>query len=300
LAVLTHLQSPDSLREPHGLFGQSVRESLCQGFALNLVEMVWGFETSTLCGQVRDGLPCRGAPLTPATTGLPLCQEAPAALAYEGLWGWLALQKPPRGGLRQVLNQRMQRRKREVKGGAQLVASWADPLLECQVPAQHAVSGREGRLTGNGQQELTLAQSVADTGSLLCIGFTGPVRHRCTIVAHGLAVSQADLIATVLEPCVERLPIETGGCHGDEDRLTPVFDSVCLEGLLKAPEALTGVGKGERTTAQGGLRPHTSLVFGFAHLDANEEEGRVGYVRFPLIGVSSILWQSHGTSLLLG
>jgi hypothetical protein len=43
------------------------------------------------------------------------------------------------------------------------------------------------------------------------------------------------------------------------------------ESLFKALETLTGVGKFELTTAHSGLRPHASMVFGFAHIDSHEE-----------------------------
>jgi hypothetical protein len=45
---------------------------------------------------------------------------------------------------------------------------------------------------------------------------------------------------------------------------------VCLQGLFKALEALTGVGKFELATAHSGLRTYASIMFGFAHIDSNE------------------------------
>jgi hypothetical protein len=73
-----------------------------------------------------------------------------------------------------------------------------------------------------------------------------------------------------------------------------------LEGLFKAPEPLSGVSKCKLATAHGGLRPQTRIVFGFAHIDSNQEQIGLVYVLFTLVGISSILCPSHGTYLLLG
>src|SRR5262249_26121520 len=104
-----------------------------------------------------------------------------------------------------------------------------------------------------------------------CIGFTGPVLHGFAMVAHRLAVHQADCIATAVEPFVEGLPGDTGRFHGDQETLPPVFDHMYPEGLFKAPEALPRMGKLKLTTAYGGLRPQTGIVFGFAHIGSYEE-----------------------------
>jgi len=152
----------------------------------------------------------------------------------------------------------------------------------------------------NRQKALTLAQQVKDTVRILFIGFTGTILHRFPLVTDRLAVDQADPIAAALEPFVERWPVNTRGLHGDQHPLTFVFDQVRPEGLFEAPEALAGMRQCKRTTAHGGLRPQTCTVFGFAHIDAYEEEGGLGHILFTLIGVSSILLQSHGTYLLLG
>jgi len=112
-------------------------------------------------------------------------------------------------------------------------------------------------------------------------------------------MDQADLIATALEPFVEGVPVDTRGFHGDQEPLTPGFAQMRLKGLFKALETLPGMGQFEFTTAHGGLRPHARIVFGFAHIDSNEEEVRVVYIFFTLIGGSSILLQSHETYLLL-
>src|SRR5215470_7042222 len=107
-------------------------------------------------------------------------------------------------------------------------------------------------------------------------------------------------LATAFEPFVERLPVNTRGLHGDQHPLTFVFDQMRPEGLFEAPEALAGMRKFKLTTAHGCLRPQTCTVFGFAHIDSYEEEGGLVHILFTLIGVSSILLQSHGTYLLLG
>ena len=144
-------------------------------------------------------------------------------MAYDGLWRRLDLQKPPRGGLRQGLDQGMQRRKRAVKGGSQLVAQLADAFLQGHVPPPQAVGGREGWITGTRQQELALAQEVEDTGGIFFLGFPGAVLHRFAMVPHGLAVHQADLRATAVEPFLEGLPGDPGRFHGDQGTLTSHF-----------------------------------------------------------------------------
>jgi hypothetical protein len=154
LEVPTRLQSLESLREPHGLCGQSVSEIVRQGFDRKLVDTVGVSETNTLSSQVIHVLQLLGGPLATATTGLPLLQEAPAAMASDGFWRWMSQQNPQSGGLRQLLEQRMQLRKREVQSGAQLVAQWAAPFLQGHVPPHQAGGGRACRITGNGQKEL--------------------------------------------------------------------------------------------------------------------------------------------------
>jgi len=165
----------------------------------------------------------------------------------------------------------MQLRKREGNGGSQLVTERADALLQGHGPPHQAIGGREGRITDNGQKELARPESVQDTGGIFFIGFTGALRPRLAIVPHRLAVPQAALIATAVEPFVEGLPVDPRWFHGDQETLPAVFGQVGFEGLFKAPEALPGVGKCELTTAHGGLRSHAGIVFGFAHIDANEE-----------------------------
>src|SRR5262245_43615195 len=104
----------------------------------------------------------------------------------------------------------MQLRQREVQNGSQLVAQWADAFLKGHGPSHEAGGSPEYWITVNGQKELPLAQSVEDTSGVFFIGFTGPVWHRLAIVPHRLAGHQADLIATVFEPFVEGLPVDTG------------------------------------------------------------------------------------------
>src|SRR5262249_38104314 len=156
-------------------------------------------------------------PLATATTRLPPCQQMPAALAYDGLGCWGGLKKPQRRWLRQVWNERMQLRKREGNGGSQLVTERADALLQGHGPPHQAIGGREGRITDNGQKELARPESVQDTGGIFFIGFTGALRHRLAIVPHRLAVPQAALIATAVEPFVEGLPVDPRWFHGDQE-----------------------------------------------------------------------------------
>jgi hypothetical protein len=78
-----------------------------------------------------------------------------------------------------------------------------------------------------------------------------------------------------------------------------VFNQVSSEGVLKALKALAGVSKYQFAAADACLRTYTGTVFGFAHIDANKEQGSLLHVRFTLLGFSSILCQSHGTLLLV-
>jgi len=107
LEVPPRRQSRNSLVEPQLLFGQSVSQILRQGLHLKLVDPVWVFETHTRCGQVVDMLKFLAGPLTAATPGLPLCQEASLARAQEGLWRWMDVKKPQSGWLCQVLDERL-------------------------------------------------------------------------------------------------------------------------------------------------------------------------------------------------
>jgi hypothetical protein len=119
------------------------------------------------------------------------------------------------------------------------------------------------------------------------------------MVPHGLAVHQADALATLLESLVEGLPIETRGLQSDEDVPTSIVDELWLEGLFKTLAPLAGVRQCTFAAADASLGPKTGVVFGFAHIHSNHEEVRLLYVRFTRVGISSILCQSHGTYLLL-
>jgi hypothetical protein len=282
------------------LWGPSVSAIVRQGFARKRVATGGGAEPNPLSSQGIQVLQFLGGPRAPATTGLPRFQEAPAAMADDGLWRWMSQQKPHRGGLRQSVEQRMQLRKREVQSGSPWGAPWAAPLLQGHGPPQQAVGGRECRSTGNGQQELALAQSVEDTRGLFFIRLTGAVLPRFAMVAHRLTGHAADLRATACEPFVEGLPRNTGRFHGDQATLTPVCVQVGRERLFKAPKALTGMGKFELTTTHGGLRPQTSTGLGLAHIDSHEEQVRVVSIRFTLMRVSCLLLQAHGARLLVG
>ena len=98
----------------------------------------------------------------------------------------MSQQKPPRGGRRQLLAQRLQLRTRAVKSGSPLVAPWAAPFLQGQGPPHQAVGGREGRSTGNGPKELARSPEVAETRGLFFSRFPGAVWHRVAMVPHRL------------------------------------------------------------------------------------------------------------------
>jgi hypothetical protein len=205
-----------------------------------------------------------------------------------------------RDGRRQGWEQRLQLRTREVHGGAQWVAQWAAPVLQGHGPPPQAVGGRACQSTGTGQQARALAPEVEAPGGIFCIGFPGAVLPRCAIGPPGVAGPQADRRATAGEPFVTGLPRAPGRCPGAQEMRTPMVVQVGLAGRFKAPEALSGVGNFELTTAPGGRRPQARTGCGVAHSDANEEQGRLVYIRCTLMGVSSILWPSHGTRLLRG
>jgi hypothetical protein len=198
--------------------------------------------------------------------------------------------KPPRGGLRQRLEQRLPLRPRAVPSGAPVVAPWAAPFLQGQGPPPQAVGGREGRSTGNGQQELARSQAVDETRGSLDSRLPGAVLPRVALVPHRLPGPEAALLAPAVEPFVEGLPSQTGRFPGAQAPLPPGGVPGGLERLCKAPQALTGRGTCELTTTHGGLRPQTSTVVGFAHIDSHGEQGRVVSICLP----------SPGTRLLVG
>jgi hypothetical protein len=271
LDVPTRRKERQRLREPQVVFSQSVCPIVRQGFPLTRVETGGGCATETLCGHGVARRPWLAGPWAAATPGLPRCQEASRARAHEGLWRGMALKKPHSGWRCQVLAERRHRWTREVHGGSSLVAPLAALCLEGHMPPHQAVGGQECRITGNGQKALALSSYIADTGSIFCIGFTGPVRHGVPMVAHGWAGHQADRRATAGESCGESLPRETGRCHGEQEALPPVLDHGGLAGLCQALEALTGGGTCELATAQSSRRTSASMRFGLAHIDSHEE-----------------------------
>jgi hypothetical protein len=91
------------------------------------------------------------------------------------------------------------------------------------------------------------------------------------MVPHGLAVPQADTIATLLESVGESLPGDTRGLHSDEDVPTSIFDELLREGLCKTLAPLAGVRKCKFAAADAALSTKTGVVFGFAHIHPNHE-----------------------------
>jgi len=141
-----------------------------------------------------------------------------------------------------------------VKGRSQLMTEWADAFLQRHGPAPQAVGGLEGRVTGNRQEEFPLQEQIKDAVRIFVIGFTGPVLHGLAVVANGLTMHQADVGAAACQSVIESVPVDTRGCHGDQEPLTPVFDQMSPEGLFKTAETLPGVGQRKLATAYGGLR----------------------------------------------
>jgi hypothetical protein len=270
LKVWPLLKQLDGLVEPQMLFGQGVSQVVGQGFDFKCVDTVRICETDTLFGKVIDALKPLRAPLTTATAGLPLFQEASAAVTQDGLWGCIRLQEASRGGLRQILHQRIEFRKRQVNGRSQLIAQLAHPFFQGHVSLHQAVGSPELRIAFHGQEEFALEEQVEDTVRIFFVGFTGAIRHRFAIIADRLTVHQTDTVPTAFEPFVERLPVDPGGLHGDQRPSTVGFDEVIPEGLLKELEALPGVGEFKLAAADACLRPQTGTVFGFAHIDSNE------------------------------
>jgi hypothetical protein len=174
----------------------------------------------------------------------------------------------------------------------------ATPVLQGHVPLHPAGGRLELRSTCNRQQELALLEEVEDTGGICFIGFTRTIRPGWAIVADGLAVHQTDTGATAFEPFIERWPGDTGGLQGDQQTSTMVVAQMMLEGVLQELASLPGVGKCQVAAADACRRTSTSMVFGLAHLDSNKEQVSLRHIRFPRVGVSSILCQSHGTLLL--
>jgi hypothetical protein len=212
----------------------------------------------------------------------------------------MGLSEAQRGRLGQGFYEGMERRKRQVESRSELLAELAHPFFQGHRPWQEAIGRLQCGVACARQEACALPQQVEDAVGIFFIRFTRAVLPGLPMVPHGWAGHQADLLATAFEPCVEGRPVDTGWCHRNADPLLPVCDQVGLQGLCKTSEALTGGSTCKLMTAHGGLRPQTSLVLGFAHIDANEEPGRVVYVRFTLVGISSILVQSHGTYLHRG
>ena len=183
------------------MFGQGIDQVVCQCGDLELVEARGVTETDAGCGQVIDAVEGLRAPLPAALAGLPLFQKACAAVAQERLWSWIGLQEAQSGRLRQVLHQGIEFRKRQVDGRSQLIAELADPFFQRHRPLHQPISGLQFRVAFDGQKKLALPQQVEDTVGIFFISFTGALLHGLAIVPHGLAVHQADPIATAFGVC---------------------------------------------------------------------------------------------------
>ena len=292
-------QECNGLVEPELLFGQGIDPVTYQRGDLELVEASGGLETEAGLGQVIEAVEGFRAPLPAALAGLPGFQKRWAAVSQAGGWSGIGLQEAQSGRLRQVFYQQITVGKHEGEGRAQLIAQLADAFLQGQVALQQAGGGLEFSLTCNRQEELALLEQVEDTVRIFFIGFPGPIRYGFAIVADGLPGHQTDTVARVFEPFIERLPIDTGGRHGDQQPMIMVFVQVIAAGVLKELASLPGVCKFQFAAADASLRPQTSTGFGFAHIDSYEEEVGLVYVRFTLVGISSILCQSHEILLLL-
>jgi hypothetical protein len=261
----------DGLVEPQLLFGQGLDQVVCQWGELERVEAIGGTETDAGCGQVLEAVEGLRAPLPAALAGLPLFQKAGAAVAQERLWSWIGLQEAQSGRLRQVLHQGIEFRKCQVEGRSQLIAELADPFFQRHSPLHQPISGLQFRVAFDGQKKLPLPQQVEDTIGICFISFTGALLHGLAIVPHGLAVDQANPIATPLESVVEGLPVDTRGLHSDEDVPTGLLDELLLEGLFKTLDPLAGVRKFKFAAAHAYLGTKTGIVFGFAHIHAHHE-----------------------------
>jgi hypothetical protein len=278
------------LVEPEWLWSQGGDPSVCAPCELARVTASQVWETEASRGPSIEAVAGRRTPRPATLAGLPRCQKGGTAVAQESLGAGLSWEAAHSGRLGQVLPEGLEGRKRQGASRSEWLAEVAPPLFPCPRPWQATI----GRLPCGGacdrQAAWALPQQVEEAVGLFGIRLTRAVRPGLRMVPSGWAGHQADLIATACEPCGAGLPVDTGGCHGAQDRLRPVCDQVGCEGRCKASEALPGRGQCALTTAHGGRRPQPSPVFGFADLNSSEEEVRLGYGRFTLRGGSSILW----------
>jgi hypothetical protein len=260
----------NDLVEPEVRLGQGIDQGAYQRGELELVDARGVLATAAGLGQVLEAVEGCRAPLPAALAGWPLFQETCAAVAEAGRWGGLGLQEAPSGRWRQVFQQRMECRKREVAGRAPWIAQWADAVLQGHGALPQAGGGLECSSTCHRQEARALLEQVKETVRICCSGFPGASRHGFAMVADGWAGHQTDPGARVFAPFLERLPIETGGLHGHQHAATLVFVQVMPEGVRKALAALPGVGKCQVAAADAWLRTYTSTVLGVAHIDANK------------------------------
>jgi hypothetical protein len=281
------------------LFGQGVRQVVGQGCAGQGVTTGRVCETAALLGTGREARHPLRAPLTTATAGRPLGQDAAAAVPQEGRWGCLRLPAAERGWWRQSLHQRREGRQRPGKGRSPLMAQVAPPFLPDQGARPHAAGSPERRIACHGPQALARAEQVAETVRRCFVGVTGAIRQRFARRADRWTRHQTDPVPTACEPFVARVPGAPSGGHGAQRPSTVGGDEVIPEGLRKELEALPGMGQGQFAAADASLGTQRGTVLGCAPIDSNEEQVRRLHVRFTLLGLSSILLQSQGPPLLM-
>jgi hypothetical protein len=122
-----------------------------------------------------------------------------------------------------------------------------------------------------GKKHCPLQEHIKEAVRICVIGFTGSVLHGLAVVAHGLTVHRADVVAAACQSVIEGVPVETRRCHGDQEPLPPGFDQMIPKSLCKTAATLSGVGKLQLATAYGGRRSETRIVFGFADIHSNEK-----------------------------
>jgi hypothetical protein len=261
----------EGLGEPQLVLGQGLDQVVCQCRDLDFVDARGGTETKAGCGQGIATVEGLRTPLPAALAGLPLCRKARAALAQARLWSGIGVQEAPSSRLRQGLHQGSECRQGEVAGRSPLIAELAAPFVQRHRPLQQTIGRLQCRVAFDGQKNLSLPQPVEDTGGIFFRSFPGALLHGLAMVPHGLAVHQADAIATPWESVVEGLPVETRRLHSDADVPTSICDELLLEELCKTLAPLAGVRQCKFAAAAPYLGAQTGIGFGFAHIHSNHE-----------------------------
>jgi hypothetical protein len=299
LEVRAWRKSCNGVVEPPLLVGQGVSQVVGQGCDCKRVDAVRVGQAATLLREVVELLQFLRAPLATALTRLPCFQEALASMAQDGRWRWIGLPETSRGGWWQGFAHRLELGQRQVYGGSQVMTELAAPFFQRHGAVPQAVGGLERSVACNREEKVPLAQHIQNAVGLFCIGFTGGLLHGLAVVAHRLAAPKADVVAAAAQSVIEPLPGETGRCHGDPQMTTAGFAQVVAESLFKEPESLTAMGTCKFSAGEACLGPDTGMMFGLAHINSNEQKSRLVHRRFTLLGVACILFQSHGTLLLL-